>query len=113
MAKPNVQFTPLKLRGSASVKKKRVRQANGETVTFHFIDTESPTFDIDLSAIFAKNVAKARRENLSISLKPRKHPILSGNSQGDPSTLRSRVDLHFKKPQKKNTKSPKAQSAKA
>jgi len=98
MAKSKVRFIPLKLRGSASVKKKRIRQANGKSVSVHFIDTESPTFDIDLSAIFAKNVARARRENSSLPL--RKFPGILRNKRDLASSLLL-LDVHFKPTPKK------------
>jgi hypothetical protein len=63
MAKAKVRFNVLKLRGNTSVKKKRIRQANGQTRSINVVDTESPTFILDLSAVFAKNVATARRAN--------------------------------------------------
>lgn len=63
MAKSKVRIVPLKLAGTASIKTKRVRQSDGKTVALRWIDTESPKFDVELSAIFAK----ARRDNLSLS----------------------------------------------
>lgn len=69
MAKSRVHFVPLKLSANVSIAKKRVKQANGKTISLRSVDTESPKFDAELSAIFAKNVAKARRENSALSPK--------------------------------------------
>jgi hypothetical protein len=46
-----------------SVGKKRVATASGKWKTVRTLDAHSPTFDRDLHYVFAKNVAKARREN--------------------------------------------------
>lgn len=46
-----------------SVGQKRVRSADGEFRTLRTIKTDSKTFGNDLTYVFGKNVAKARREN--------------------------------------------------
>jgi hypothetical protein len=58
-----VVFAPLKFKGRASVRKKRVRDASGKLTTVLAIDANSPTFERDLTFVFAKNVAAARRNN--------------------------------------------------
>jgi len=58
-----VVFAPLKVKGRASVKTKRVRDANGKLTTVLSIDANSPTFESDLTYVFKKNVAAARRKN--------------------------------------------------
>lgn len=58
-----VVFTPLKTKGRVSVKTKRVRDANGKLTTVLSIDANSPTFESDLTYVFKKNVAAARRKN--------------------------------------------------
>jgi hypothetical protein len=50
-------------RGGASVTTKRITDAQGNRVTLYTVDAESRTLGEDLSYAFAKNVAKARREN--------------------------------------------------
>ncbi len=47
--------------GKPSVTTKRVKNAAGKLTTIHEIDANSPTFASDLSYVFRKNVAKARR----------------------------------------------------
>jgi hypothetical protein len=46
-----------------SVAEKRLRNAEGKLVRVLSIDANSKTFDSDLTELFRKNVAKARREN--------------------------------------------------
>jgi hypothetical protein len=46
-----------------SVRAKRVRNADGKSVRVLSLDANSKTFVDDLTMIFRKNVAKARREN--------------------------------------------------
>ncbi|HVT23499.1 MAG TPA: hypothetical protein VHD95_02640 [Rhizomicrobium sp.] len=58
-----VVFAPLKPKGRASVKRKRVRDASGKLTTVLAIDANSPTFESDLTYVFRKNVAAARRKN--------------------------------------------------
>lgn len=53
---------PLKLSKPAAVKVQRIRRADGKIATIHKLDAESPTFASDLSSVFEKNVAKARRK---------------------------------------------------
>ncbi len=64
-----VVFTPLKSDGPVSVKKKRVRGADGKLTTLLTIDSESKTFDNDLTYVFRKNVSQARRKNKAIARK--------------------------------------------
>lgn len=46
-----------------SVAEKRLRNAEGKLVRVLSIDANSKTFDSDLTELFRRNVAKARREN--------------------------------------------------
>ena len=48
---------------AASVTTKLVHKPGGQRVRILSVDANSPTFGTDLSAIFERNVAKARREN--------------------------------------------------
>jgi hypothetical protein len=50
-------------REKTSVTEKRVRDKDGRVKTLHVIDAGSRTFGTDLQYVFAKNVAKARRDN--------------------------------------------------
>jgi hypothetical protein len=65
-----VIFGSLKTRRSkkapASVGKKRVTSATGERKTVLTLDANSPSFEDGLQYIFARNVAKARRDNKRI-----------------------------------------------
>lgn len=50
-----------------TVVQKRVRDTgSGQFLTFHTIDAQSKTFGQDLNYVFAKNVAKARRDNKAV-----------------------------------------------
>lgn len=49
--------------GPSSVGQKRVRGSDGELHTLRTLNTGSKTFSRDLTYVFGKNVAKARREN--------------------------------------------------
>lgn len=51
----------------AAVVEKRVRGADGRAVTLRTIEGGSATFGDDLTYVFAKNVAKARRENKQVT----------------------------------------------
>jgi hypothetical protein len=46
-----------------SVREKLLRDSEGRIVRIAALDANSPTFADDLTAVFARNVAKARREN--------------------------------------------------
>jgi hypothetical protein len=48
---------------AGSVSEKRVRDAEGKLQTVRTLDGRSTTFGSDLTYVFSKNVAKARREN--------------------------------------------------
>jgi hypothetical protein len=54
-----------KTRGAkkGSVREKRMRNADGKFVRVLSLDANSATFIDDLTTVFEKNVAKARREN--------------------------------------------------
>jgi hypothetical protein len=52
-----------KARARSSVREKRVRNSAGEVVRITSLDANSRSFDDDLTYVFAKNIAKARREN--------------------------------------------------
>lgn len=62
-----VTYTSLKPSKSGkktgSVTTKRVKGADGKTLTVHTINADSRTFGDDLSYVFRQNVKKARREN--------------------------------------------------
>ncbi len=49
-----------------SVREKRMRSADGKIVRVLSLDANSTTFIDDLTTVFEKNVAKARRENLQL-----------------------------------------------
>jgi hypothetical protein len=49
-----------------NVKKRRVRQPGGRTVSVFTLDANSPTFDDDLTYVYSANVADARRENVKL-----------------------------------------------
>ncbi len=51
---------------SGSVREKRVRNSQGELVRVLSLDANSPTFIDDLTTVFRRNVARARRENLRL-----------------------------------------------
>ena len=54
--------------GTASVGEKRVRDAeSGKLVTVRTLDGQSKTFGEDLTYVFTRNVAKARRENKQVT----------------------------------------------
>jgi hypothetical protein len=48
---------------TTSVRKKRVHGLDGRVKQIMLLDLNSATFDDDLTYVFEKNVAKARREN--------------------------------------------------
>ncbi len=48
---------------SGSVREKRMRNSEGKFVRVLSLDANSATFIDDLTTVFEKNVAKARREN--------------------------------------------------
>ena len=50
-------------RKTGSVRTKRVRNTEGKSVRVLSLDANSATFIDDLTTVFEKNVAKARREN--------------------------------------------------
>ncbi|KAA3509421.1 hypothetical protein GOZ78_21100 [Agrobacterium vitis] len=55
------------VRGKA-VTEKRVRDSSsGQFVTVRTIDAKSQTFGQDLTYVFSKNVAKARRDNKAVT----------------------------------------------
>jgi hypothetical protein len=57
---------PIKARSAkkmGSVREKRMRNSNGEFVRVLSLDANSATFIDDLTTVFQRNVAKARREN--------------------------------------------------
>jgi len=55
-----------KARSGTAVGKKRVKDAGGTKIVFT-IDTSSKTLDQDLTYVFGRNVAKARRENKKVT----------------------------------------------
>jgi hypothetical protein len=54
-------------RDSSAIVTKRVRTSEGGVKTLRTIDAGSRTFGSDLSYVFERNVAKARRENKKIT----------------------------------------------
>jgi hypothetical protein len=50
-----------------AVGEKRVRDAAGKILTVRTLDAQSKTFAKDLTYVFQKNVAKARRENKQVT----------------------------------------------
>jgi hypothetical protein len=50
-------------RGKTSVRKRQMRRPDGTVRQVMILDLTSATFDDDLTHIFERNVAKARREN--------------------------------------------------
>ena len=46
-----------------AVSQRRVRDQNGEFMTQFWVDTNSPTFDDDLTSVFKGNVTRARQAN--------------------------------------------------
>ena len=61
---------------SSSVREKRMRSGEGKLVRVLSLDANSATFIEDLTTVFERNVAKARREN--------RH--LFGSASGGPRT---------------------------
>jgi hypothetical protein len=55
---------------SGSVRTKRVRNSDGKLVRVLSLDANSPSFVDDLTTVFEKNVAKARRENIKFFGRP-------------------------------------------
>ncbi|HKT15456.1 MAG TPA: hypothetical protein VJR87_08615 [Allosphingosinicella sp.] len=53
-------------RRPSSVAEKRIRKADGKIATIRTIDVNSRTFGGDLTYVFQRNVAKARRENKKV-----------------------------------------------
>jgi hypothetical protein len=54
-------------KGAPSVTKKRVRGADGKITTLRTINLDSRSFGSDLTYVFERNVAKARRENKKVT----------------------------------------------
>lgn len=50
-------------RNTVAVTEKRVRDTDGKLLTVRTLDGHSKTFTTDLTYVFSRNVAKARREN--------------------------------------------------
>ena len=50
-------------KNQGSVREKRMRNSDGAFVRVLSLDANSPTFIEDLTTVFERNVAKARREN--------------------------------------------------
>jgi hypothetical protein len=53
-------------RKTGSVREKRMRNSQGELVRVLSLDANSTTFIDDLTTVFQRNVARARRENLRL-----------------------------------------------
>ncbi|MCD0422118.1 hypothetical protein LOC51_33320 [Rubrivivax sp. JA1024] len=51
-------------RSASNVTSKSIRAADGQRFKVWSIDANSPSFGDDLSTVFARNVSKARKENL-------------------------------------------------
>jgi len=56
-----------KAAAGTSVVEKRVRDASGKLQVVRTIDGHSKSFANDLTYVFARNVAKARRENRAVT----------------------------------------------
>jgi len=52
---------------TAAVTEKRVRDDDGKLHTVRTLDGHSKTFGTDLTYVFTRNVAKARRENKQVT----------------------------------------------
>ena len=52
-----------KASAKAGVAAKKVTTRDGKRVTVYTVDADSPTFSADLTAVFRRNVATARRDN--------------------------------------------------
>jgi hypothetical protein len=50
-------------KGRTSVHVKKLRRSDGTIARVLSLDANSPTFDDDLTYVFERNVARARREN--------------------------------------------------
>jgi hypothetical protein len=61
----------LRLGKSRPLRMKRAMQASGKSGLVRIIDVNSPTLVIDITGLFQKNVAKARRANAAIASKTR------------------------------------------
>lgn len=61
-ADPSPKKSVKRLR-TGSVVVKRMRDGNGDLVQLRTVDAASATLSEDITEVFAKNVAKARREN--------------------------------------------------
>jgi hypothetical protein len=62
-----IVYRPLKSTGKASVATKRVKGPGGKAVTVHVVNSDSKTFEDDLSYVFRHNVRKARRKNRQLA----------------------------------------------
>jgi ribosomal protein L4 len=60
---PKARIGAAKHAKSGSIVRKRVVKSDGRRVTVVKIDADSETFTDDLTYVFEKNVAKARRQN--------------------------------------------------
>jgi hypothetical protein len=58
--------TAHKAKPTSTVREKRIRTESGSKVVFT-IDAASGTFDQDLTYVFGRNVARARRENKRVT----------------------------------------------
>jgi hypothetical protein len=56
-----------KAKSAGAVTEKRVRDAAGKIHVVRTLDGQSETFGSDLTYVFTKNVAKARRENKQVT----------------------------------------------
>lgn len=52
-----------KVSGRKAVSEKRARSSDGKVTRTYTIDAASPTFELDLTAVYQANVASARTEN--------------------------------------------------
>ena len=53
-----------------NVRRRKVRDAEGNAVTSYTVDFGSETIDRDLTWVFGRNVAKARQENKRVTGSP-------------------------------------------
>jgi hypothetical protein len=59
----DLQKNRTRRKGRTSVREKRLHRSDGTIGRVLSLDANSPTFDDDLTYVFERNVAKARREN--------------------------------------------------
>jgi hypothetical protein len=69
MKKNQVHFKPIRISGSSTVKRKRIKDGRGKPAVQFELNSDSSDFIRDLIAVFSLNVEVARRENSGVSIK--------------------------------------------